>query len=33
MLGYHAWARRVSFSKPGFARLLARETRAYLSKK
>ncbi len=33
MLGYHAWARRVAFSKLGFARLLARETRSYLSKK
>ena len=33
MLAYHAWTRRVAFSKPGFARLLARETRSYLSKK
>ena len=33
MLGYGAWAERVSFSKPAFARMLARETRAYLSGK
>jgi hypothetical protein len=29
LLGYHAWAERMPFSKIGFARLLAREIRAY----
>jgi hypothetical protein len=29
MLGYGAWAERISFSKLAFGRLLARETRAY----
>ncbi|MDB6016929.1 MAG: hypothetical protein JWR19_1418 [Pedosphaera sp.] len=32
MLGYRAWAERVSFSKLAYARLLWRETRAYLAK-
>ena len=31
MLGYGAWAQRTKFSKPGFARMLARETRRYLT--
>jgi hypothetical protein len=30
LLGYHAWTENVNFSKWGFARLLFRETRAYL---
>lgn len=33
MLAYQAWTNRISFSKLGFARLLWRETRAYLAKK
>ena len=33
MLGYRAWSQRVRFSSLGFARLLARETRTYLSGK
>ncbi len=33
MLVYQAWANRISFSKPAFARLLWRETRAHLAKK
>jgi hypothetical protein len=33
MLGYRAWAERVSFSKLAFVRMLLRETRTYLTKK
>jgi hypothetical protein len=32
MLGYQAWSARVPFSRPGFARLLLRELRAYRAK-
>lgn len=32
MLAYQAWAARIPFSKPAFARLLLRQTRAYLGK-
>ncbi len=33
LLAYHAWANQISFPNLGFARLLWRQTRAYLSKK
>jgi hypothetical protein len=33
MLGYAAWASRIKFSKLAFTRLLARETRSYLTGK